>query len=91
MMSSTRERMYEREKPSSAPLKKMFSRPESSASNPVPNSITGATVPLRMATPTDGGTMPAATRRSVDLPAPFAPMMPTASPCRMVRETSCRL
>jgi hypothetical protein len=35
--------------------------------------------------------IPAATRSSVDLPAPFDPMMPTASPLAMVSVMSRRL
>ncbi len=71
-------------------MKKMFSRPDSSGSNPVPSSMIGATRPRTTASPAEGVRIPAATRSRVDLPAPFAPMMPSVSPPSALNVTSCK-
>src|SRR5258706_1858730 len=75
------------DRPRRVPLKKMFSRPLSSKSNPVPSSMRGATEPRTIARPADGVMTPAATRSRVDFPAPLDPMSPRHSPCSMSRET----
>ena len=58
----------------------MFSRPVSSAWNPVPTSSNDATRPLIFTFPSVGAVMRLKILRRVDLPAPFLPMIPTRSP-----------
>jgi len=43
--------------------------------------------PAKRIAPARGGTMPNTVRSSVDLPAPFAPMMQTISPVRTASDT----
>src|SRR5215212_1614784 len=87
MISSSQRRMNARERPRSEPLKRMFSRPDSSPSKPVPSSMIGASTPRVITSPSDGGMMPAITRSSVDFPAPLPPMIPNASPGSSDSET----
>ena len=89
-ISSTFSLISARVRPSRAPLKKMFSVPVSSPSKPVPSSIKGAIDPRITAQPDVGVMIPAATRRSVDLPAPFEPITPNVSPAGTSNETSLR-
>src|SRR5262245_17119560 len=76
-----------RERRKMAPFRKTFSRPVSSMSKPAPSSISGATVPRTSTLPSVGRSTRAITLRSVDLPAPFRPMMPIDSPRRTDRLT----
>ena len=43
--------------------------------------------PLTTISPSLGGRMPAIARMMVDLPAPFAPMMPSTEPCGTSKDT----
>ena len=62
------------------PFRKMFSRPVSSGLKPVPTSRRLPTRPRIIARPLVGVVIRVSTLSSVDLPAPFRPITPTASP-----------
>ena len=89
-MSSNRAATSALVSPSSMPLTKTFSRPVISWWKPTPTLSSGATRPRVTTVPRLGRVTPASKRRSVDLPAPFRPMMPAVSPgsTRMLRPRS---
>src|SRR5919198_4044066 len=74
--------------PRIAPFRKTFSRPVSSGWKPVPTSRRLPTRPVTSAWPRVGSVIRERTRRSVVLPAPFRPMIPSTSPSRTSKETS---
>ena len=76
--------------PRMAPFRKMFSRPVSSPWKPVPTSSRLPTRPRMTALPRVGVVIRVRILSSVDLPAPFGPMMPSTSPCSTEKETSSR-
>ena len=57
-----------------------FSRPDSVPLKPTPRASSALILPRTSMRPLVGGSTPARVRISVDLPAPFAPMMPTDVP-----------
>ena len=69
-----------RDRPITVPKSTTFSRPVSSAWKPAPTSSSGSTRPVTSSRPAVGAQMPAMSCRSVDLPDPFVPMIPTDSP-----------
>ena len=66
----------------------MFSAPVSSAWMPAVTSMSAPTCPVVTTRPLWGNIRPETTLSSVDLPAPFAPTMPTASPGSMSKQMS---
>ena len=66
-----------------------FSRPVNSGLKPAPNSSNAANRPWRSMVPVDGSSVPQASCRKVDLPAPLRPIRPTASP-RPTSRLTCR-
>src|SRR4051794_4517046 len=66
----------------------MFSAPVSSEWIPAVTSISAPTLPLVVTVPECGNMRPETILSSVDLPAPFAPTMPTASPGSISNEMS---
>src|SRR4051812_37479627 len=66
--------------PRIAPFRKIFSRPVSSAWNPVPTSSRLATRPRIRIRPRVGSVIRLMILRKVDLPAPLRPTIPTTSP-----------
>src|SRR2546430_531907 len=73
-----------------AALRKTFSRPVNSGWKPAPISISEPTRPPTASTPVVGAKIPAMSLSSVDLPDPFRPTIPNASPGRTCRSTSCK-
>ena len=74
--------------PCSAPLRKMFSRPEKSRPKPAPSLSWATTWPPHATRPEFSGTIPDSTRSVDDFPAPLRPTIPTVSPGSMRSETS---
>ncbi len=66
----------------------MFSRPVKSGWNPAPSSSRDPTEPPTAILPLVGLKMPASSRRSVVLPEPFRPTMPSDCPGSISSETS---
>ena len=66
--------------PMKPPMRKMFSRPEISISNPAPRVSRDDTRPLTVIEPSSGARIPASASSSVLFPAPFDPRIPTESP-----------
>jgi hypothetical protein len=62
----------------------MLSRPENSGWKPAPSSSSDDTRPCTRTSPVVGSVMPVRSFSSVDLPAPFSPMMPTVAAVRDV-------
>src|SRR5439155_8526026 len=89
-MSSNRLASSRRDIPRIAPLRKMFSRPVSSAWNPAPSSSRAATRPRVTISPLVGRRMPATHFSSVDLPDPLAPSRPAVAPSSTSRSMSRR-
>ena len=58
----------------------MLSRPENSGWKPAPSSINDVTRPFTCTSPCVGSVTPDRSFKSVDLPAPFAPMIPIVEP-----------
>src|SRR5919112_564366 len=77
-----------RSRPAASPPKITFSRPLSCLLKPTPSASSVLTLPWTSIRPSDGGRMPAIVRTSVDLPAPFAPTIPSTVPCGIWNETS---
>ena len=88
MIASRRSSICSLTRPCSAPLRKMFSRPEKSRPKPAPSSSWATTWPPQATRPEFSGTIPDSTRSVEDLPAPLRPTMPTVSPGSMRSETS---
>jgi len=74
--------------PRIAPFRYTFSRPVSSGWKPVPTSSKLPTRPRISARPCVGVVIRVSTLRSVDFPAPFRPMTPSAWPSSRLNETS---
>jgi hypothetical protein len=74
--------------PSTEQFRRTFSRPVNSGWKPAPSSRRDETRPSTRTVPAVGREMPVRSFRSVDLPAPFSPMMPTVLPRRTSRRTS---
>ena len=73
-----------------APFKYIFSLAVNSISNPAPNSIKGAIVPLHSTFPLVGSNTPAITFNNVLFPAPFKPTIPNTSPLFISRDIPLR-
>ena len=71
--------------PAANPPKIMLSRPDNALLKPTPRANKVEILPLTVIFPVDGGKIPAIDRISVDLPAPFAPTIPTTEPCGISR------
>ena len=87
MIDGARLRMTRWRIPMKAPIRKMFSRPEISISNPAPSVSRDETRPLSVMDPSSGARIPASASRSVLLPAPFWPRIPSDSPCWILKST----
>ena len=72
------------------PFKKIFSRPESSESNPAPNSIKGETVPLTVTFPFEGFIIPDIILSNVLFPEPLSPIIPITSPLKISKFISLK-
>jgi len=79
-ISSNRRLISLRLIPSSEPYRKMFSRPVSSGCRPAFSSMSAPTRPFVHTCPDHGVDTRDASRSDVDLPLPFGPMIPSASP-----------
>ena len=87
-MSSNRRSISACDSPSSEPLRKMLSRPDSSGWNPAPSSSMAARLPRTRISPEVGFRMPATHLSRVDFPQPLRPRMPKVSPSLMSTLTS---
>jgi energy-coupling factor transporter ATP-binding protein EcfA2 len=74
--------------PRMAPFKYVFSRPLRSSWKPVPTSSSDPIRPVTSTKPVVGSVICDSTFKSVDLPAPLRPMMPTTSPAATSNDTS---
>src|SRR3954447_13029785 len=72
---------WSRRSPAARPPRVTFSRPLRSLLKPTPRASSVETRPRTSTRPEVGGRMPAIVRTRVDLPAPFAPTMPSTEPC----------
>ena len=72
--------------PAAKPPKIILSRPERDGLNPTPSANKVDIFPSTVIRPVVGGRIPAIERIKVDLPAPFAPTMPTTEPCGISNE-----
>ena len=88
MIASIRASICSLTRPCSAPLRKMFSRPEKSRPKPAPSSSWATICPPQATRPEFSGTIPDSTRSVEDLPAPLRPTIPTVSPGSIRSETS---
>src|SRR3954464_1505314 len=86
-MSSYFSSSCSRVKPAASPPSFTFWRPVRSLLKPTPSASRVLTRPWTSTRPAVGGRMPAIVRTSVDLPAPFAPMIPTTDPRRTSSDT----
>src|SRR5215207_5650615 len=75
-------------RPAASPPSRTLSRPERFLLKPTPSASSVLTRPYTSIRPLVGGRMPAIVRTSVDLPAPFAPTIPSTVPCGIENETS---
>ena len=87
-ISGSRRRISGPVSPSSAAFMRAFSRPVNSGWKPIPSSRIEATTPCRSTEPEVGCVVPATIFRSVDLPAPFSPIRPSARPRASSKDTS---
>src|SRR5215218_11287322 len=87
-MSSYFSASCERLSPAARPPSTTLSRPDRFLLKPTPSASSVLTRPLTSIRPLVGGRMPAIVRTSVDLPAPFAPTIPSTVPCGIENETS---
>lgn len=71
-----------------APLRKIFSLPVISGWKPVPTSNREAILPLTLIFPVVGFVTFERSFNNVDFPAPLRPIIPTASPCSILKSTS---
>ena len=76
--------------PISAPFRKMLSRVLRRSSKPAPSSSKPTRRPCLTTVPVVGTVTPEMTLRRVDLPEPFAPMIPRVAPLGTVKETPSR-
>ncbi|CAB4974966.1 unannotated protein [freshwater metagenome] len=70
-----------RDIPAAKPPKIILSRPDSAGLKPTPSANNVEIFPSTIIRPSVGGKMPAIDLIKVDLPAPFAPTIPTTLPC----------
>src|SRR5690606_34843794 len=89
-ISSKRASICALENPSTEPFRYTFSRPVNSGLKPEPSSSRAASLPLTSTSPGVGESVPAMICRSVPLPLPLRPRMPTVSPLQTWRDTSRR-
>jgi hypothetical protein len=87
-ISSIASRTFVRDSPWIEPFRYTFSRPVKSGWNPAPSSSSDAIRPPASIRPDVGLMIPETIRSSVDLPEPFRPTRPTASPGSIVSDTS---
>ena len=73
--------------PEARPPRMMFSRPDRLWLKPTPRATERCALPRTSIEPLVGGRIPAIARISVDLPAPFEPMIPIALPLATSKET----
>ena len=85
--SSARSSTSLRDSPEARPPRMMFSRPDRLWLNPTPRASSVLALPHTSIEPLVGGRIPAIARISVDLPAPFEPMIPIAVPLATSKET----
>jgi hypothetical protein len=87
-ISSNRRAIALRDIPRIDPLRKMFSRPDSSGWKPDPTSSNDAIFPRTVMEPVLGCRISAMHFKSVDFPEPFRPMSPKVDPAGTSNETS---
>src|SRR5215216_2071018 len=79
---------FSRCSPAARPPSRTLSRPDRFLLKPTPSASSVLTRPYTSIRPDVGGRIPAIVRTSVDLPAPFAPTIPSTVPCGIENETS---